>query len=129
MDEKMVGPDLFPLDRLNFFSLDVQEMYIYIVILQTPTSHSLTVFQTLHSAYTFIRNDVKDKDFYCQSQDFVANEICDLSAMHAAIPIRIAWNADKSCVASICKAEVHDDHAVSIIHSLFDAIPCKKHHS
>ena len=104
-------------------------MYVYIVILQTPTSHSLTVFQTLHSAYTFIRNDVREKEFECNSQDFVANEICDRSAMHGAVPIRVAWNADKSCIASICKAEVHEDHAVSVIHSLFDVFPCKKHHS
>lgn len=103
-------------------------MYVYIVILQTPTSHSLTVFQTLHSAYTFIRNDVRDKEFEWYSQDYVANEICDRGAMHGAVPIRVAWNADKSCVASICKAEVHEDHAVSVIHSLFE-LPCKKHQS
>ena len=104
-------------------------MYVYIVILQTPTLHSLTVFQSLHSAYTFISNDVKDKGFYCQSQDVVANEVCDLSAMHGAIPIRVAWNADKSCITSICKAEVHDNDCNSVIHSLLMYIPCKQLHS
>ena len=104
-------------------------MYVYIVILQTPTLHSLTVFQSLHSAYTFISNDVKDKGFYCQSQDVVANEVCDLSAMHGAIPIRVAWNADKSCITSICKAEVHDNDCNSVIHSLLMHIPCKQLHS
>lgn len=104
-------------------------MYVYIVILQTPSSHSLTVFQTLNSAYMFILNDVKDKEFDCQSQDYVANEICDRSAMHDAVPIRVAWNADKSCIASICKAEVHENHAIYLIHSLFDVLPCKKHHT
>ncbi len=97
-------------------------MYVYSVLLQTPSYHSLTVFKTLNAAYKFIQSDIQNKDFELQSLEFVANEICDRSAMYGAVPIRVAWNPDKTCTVSICKAEVHEDHAGSVIHSLFDRL-------
>lgn len=118
------------LDRLFFHSkklifywygIVVNTMYVYIVLTQTTVAQTLTVFQTLDSAYSFIKKSVQ-YGFHLESKDYVANELCDRSHV-SANPVKVAWNADKSFVLSLCKSQLHTEYTDPTSHSIFQVLP------
>ena len=96
-------------------------MYVYIALTQTAVAQTLTVFQTLDSAYHFIQKSVQ-YGFQLESKDYVANELCDRSNV-SAHPIKVAWNADKTFVLSLCKTHVHTEHTDPTANAIFQVLP------
>lgn len=94
--------------------------YVYVLQTQTAVASSILVFRTLSSVYRWIEK-TSPIELHIVPFDMTANDLAERKALHENKPYKIAWNADKTWLATVTRQEIIEDdsHPVSSIYQSF----------
>jgi hypothetical protein len=94
--------------------------YVYVLKTQTAVASSVLIFRTLPSVYRWIRQS-SPIELHIVPFDMTANDLAERRPLHENKPYKIAWNADKTWIATVTRQEIIEDdtHPVSSIQQSF----------